>query len=135
MVRSGGYRLLLLFPRHNPFLSVCLLSNLNSLVLDYCARQIVGGRHKLFGYLKQLPVLPPPYYSNERAELIVCRALELTYTSHSLASFARDLGYDGPPFAWDEDRRALLRAELDAFYARAYGSTRDECATSSTPPT
>ena len=43
-----------------------------------------------------------------------------------MAPFARDLGYDGPPFAWDEDRRALLRAELDAFYARAYGLTRDE---------
>ena len=44
----------------------------------------------------------------------------------SLAPFARDLGYDGPPFAWDEDRRAHLRADLDAFYARAYGLTRDE---------
>ena len=43
-----------------------------------------------------------------------------------MAPFARDLGYDGPPFAWDEDRRALLRAELDGFYARAYGLTRDE---------
>lgn len=31
-----------------------------------------------------------------------------------------------PPFAWDEDRRARLRADLDAFYARAYGLTRDE---------
>jgi len=31
-----------------------------------------------------------------------------------------------PPFGWDEDRRALLRAELDAFYARAYGLDRDE---------
>jgi hypothetical protein len=40
--------------------------------------------------------------------------------------FARDLDYDGPPFPWDEDRRALLRAELDAWYARAYGLTRDE---------
>ena len=43
-----------------------------------------------------------------------------------MAPFARDLGYDGPPFAWDEDRRAQLRAELDALYARAYGLTRDE---------
>lgn len=31
-----------------------------------------------------------------------------------------------PPFTWDEDRRADLRADLDAFYARAYGLTRDE---------
>jgi hypothetical protein len=43
-----------------------------------------------------------------------------------MAPFARDLGYDGPPFAWNEDRRARLRAELDAWYARAYGLTRDE---------
>ena len=55
------------------------------------------------------------------------RVLELTYTSHSLAPFARDMGHDGPPFPWDEeDRRAHLRADLDAFYARAYGLTRDE---------
>ncbi|MEI8045158.1 MAG: hypothetical protein WCL11_27345, partial [Verrucomicrobiota bacterium] len=30
------------------------------------------------------------------------------------------------PFRWDEARRALLRAELDAWFARAYGLTRDE---------
>ena len=57
---------------------------------------------------------------------IVRRVLELTYTSHAMAPFARDLGYDGPPFIWDEDRRAHLRAELDAWYALAYGLTRDE---------
>jgi hypothetical protein len=43
-----------------------------------------------------------------------------------MAPFAHDLGYDGPPFTWDEDRRAQVRAELDAWYARAYGLTRDE---------
>lgn len=52
--------------------------------------------------------------------------LELSYTSHSMAPFARDLGYEGSPFAWDEDRRAALRAELDAWYALAYGLTFDE---------
>jgi hypothetical protein len=30
------------------------------------------------------------------------------------------------PFMWDEDRRAHLRAELDAYYAKLYGLTRDE---------
>lgn len=30
------------------------------------------------------------------------------------------------PYRWDEARRAQLRAELDAWYARAYGLTRDE---------
>jgi hypothetical protein len=40
--------------------------------------------------------------------------------------FAEDLGYDGAPFEWDISKRAKLRAELDAWYARAYGLTRDE---------
>jgi len=31
-----------------------------------------------------------------------------------------------PPFKWDEDRRAVLRAELDAYYARLYGLTRKQ---------
>lgn len=116
----------LLFPRHSPDQCAYLLANLNSLVLDYCARQIVGGTHLTIGYLKQLPVLEPGFYTDKRGDFIKLRTLELTYTSHSLAPFARDLGHDGPPFAWDEDRRALLRADLDAFYARAYGLTRDE---------
>lgn len=29
-------------------------------------------------------------------------------------------------FRWDEVRRAQLRAELDAYYARLYGLTHDE---------
>lgn len=31
-----------------------------------------------------------------------------------------------PPFRWDEARRARLRAELDAYYARLYGLTRKQ---------
>ena len=31
-----------------------------------------------------------------------------------------------PPFKWDEERRAVLRAELDAYYARLYGLTRKQ---------
>lgn len=30
------------------------------------------------------------------------------------------------PFVWDDGRRAVLRAELDALYGRLYGLTRDE---------
>jgi hypothetical protein len=40
-----------------------------------------------------------------------------------------ELAPDGiplPPFRWDEDRRARLRAELDAIYARLYGLTRKQ---------
>jgi len=31
-----------------------------------------------------------------------------------------------PPFVFDPERRALLRADLDARYARLYGLTRDD---------
>ncbi|WP_440950797.1 Eco57I restriction-modification methylase domain-containing protein [Methanosphaerula subterraneus] len=41
------------------------------------------------------------------------------------AEIAED-GCPLPPFVWDEERRAVLRAELDALYARLYGLTRDE---------
>jgi hypothetical protein len=40
--------------------------------------------------------------------------------------WAEDLGHSGPPFAWDETRRAELQAELDAFIARKYGLSREE---------
>ena len=36
------------------------------------------------------------------------------------------MGYLGKPFQWDTNRRALWRAELDAYYAKLYGLTRDE---------
>lgn len=35
-------------------------------------------------------------------------------------------GIPFPPFKWDEERRARLRAELDAYYALLYGLERDE---------
>jgi hypothetical protein len=50
----------------------------------------------------------------------------LTYTAWDLAPFARDLGDDGPPFRWDEARRFLLRAELDAAFFHLYGIPRDD---------
>jgi len=103
-----------------------LFGNLNSLVLDYVARQKVGGTSLAYFYLKQFPVLPPSHYSESDLIFIVPRVLELTYTAHDLASWAKDLGFEGAPFAFNLDRRAVLRAELDAYYARLYGLTRDE---------
>ena len=97
-----------------------------SIALDYVARQKVGGTNLNFFYVEQFPVLPPSAYTEQNLAFIVPRVLELTYTSHAMAPFARDLGYGEKPFAWDEDRRSKIRAELDAFYASAYGLTRDE---------
>lgn len=103
-----------------------LIGNLSALCFDYVARQKQGGTTLNFFIYEQLPVLPPAAYTLASLDFIAPRVLELTYTSGSLTPFARDLGYEGDPFHWDEDRRALLRAELDAWYARGYGLTRDE---------
>jgi hypothetical protein len=35
-------------------------------------------------------------------------------------------GFPYPPFTWDENRRAILRAELDAYYAKLFGLEYDE---------
>lgn len=35
-------------------------------------------------------------------------------------------GFPYLPFKWDEERRARLRAELDAIYAHLYGLSREE---------
>ncbi|MBE3566871.1 MAG: SAM-dependent DNA methyltransferase, partial [Thermogemmatispora sp.] len=107
---------------------------LSSLVFDYVARQKVGSTNLNFFILKQLPVLPPARYQqpcpweSDRTlgDWIRPRALELTYTAWDLAAFARDCGYDGPPFRWDEKRRFLLRCELDAAYFHLYGIARDD---------
>ena len=103
-----------------------LFANANSVILDFVARQKVGGINMSFYFISQFPFLAPHFYSTPRLSFLRPKILELTYTSCELAPFALDLGYDGPPFAWDEERRAHLRAGLDAFYARAYGVTRDE---------
>jgi hypothetical protein len=125
--RSGAGNTLALAFSGRQSREVCaLLASLASLPLDYVARQKVGGLHLTFTYVKQFPVLPPQAFSVTDLDFIVERVLELSYTSHSMRPFAEDLAYFGPPFGWNEDRRALLRAELDARIAHLYGLTRDQ---------
>src|SRR5690606_17377761 len=107
-------------------LVAALLANLCSLVFDYVARIKLGGTHLTFFVLKQLPVLPPQAYDQTSLSFISSRIVELVYTSSVLKPFAQDLGYDVSPYPWNPERRAALRAELDAYYAYLYGLTRDE---------
>jgi hypothetical protein len=137
---------------------LALIANLTSLVLDYVARQKVGGTNLTFYHTKQFPVLPPDRYTAADLHFIVPRVLELVYTAWDMASLAQDVWaeadpalrtaiqawlasapchpdtppawvagpYPFPPFVWDEARRAILRAELDAYYAHLYGLTRKQ---------
>jgi N-6 DNA Methylase len=122
-----GDTLLLIFPKINEDrLISCLLGNLNSMVFDFVARQKIGGTHLKFFTVRQLPVLPPESYTPQDIEFISIRVLELVYTAWDMQPFAQDMGYEGAPFVWNPERRALLRAELDAKYAKLYGLTREE---------
>jgi hypothetical protein len=104
-----------------------LLGVLNSLILDYTARQKVGGTHLSYFILYQLPVMHPTEVPLPWAiDLIVRSVIELSYTSNSLSVFAHDCGYSGPPFRWDVKRRFLLRCELDALFFHLYGINRDD---------
>ncbi|MFZ5803254.1 MAG: Eco57I restriction-modification methylase domain-containing protein [Acidobacteriota bacterium] len=60
------------------------------------------------------------------ADFVRPRVLELTYTAWDLKPFAQDLGYDGPPFRYDPERRFWLRAELDALFFLLYLGTPEE---------
>ncbi|SDP75585.1 Methyltransferase domain-containing protein [Actinopolyspora xinjiangensis] len=112
----------------------CLQANLTAFALDYPARLKVGGTHLNYFVYQQLPVLPPSDYHeyspwNQKTDVcswVSRNVLELTYTAWDMAPFAADLGDEGPPFRWDEQRRELLRAELDAAYFHLYGVERDD---------
>lgn len=123
---TGDTLLLIFIPKELNSKIACLLAEQNSLVHDYVARQKVGGTHLKYHVKKQLPNLPPSQYNQKDEDFIVPRVLELTYTSNELKDWACELGYQGPPFSWDPEHRALLRAELDAYYARLYGLDRDD---------
>ncbi|MFD6967796.1 Eco57I restriction-modification methylase domain-containing protein [Streptomyces sp. NPDC059949] len=99
----------------------------SSFVVDYVARQSIGGTSMSFFIMRQLAV-PTPDQLAPHSELITARILELTYTATDMTAFARDLGDTGAPFVWDTDRRAAIRAELDALFFHLYGITREDTA-------
>jgi len=111
-----------------------LVANFSALVLDYVARQKLGGINLNLFVTQQLPFLTPISY---REPTPWCPALrlddwinnridELIWTAWDAQSIADELGDDGPPFVWDEGRRQLIQAELDATFFRLYGLERDE---------
>lgn len=123
------------FDNNNWVLIASLLAAMNSLVVDFLARQKLGGTNMSDYITKQLPILPPSAYlvaclweqSLENvAEWIRLKVLELVYTSYSLKPFALDLGYTGEPFAWNPERRFILRCELDAAFFHLYGINRED---------
>ncbi|WP_185714344.1 hypothetical protein [Schleiferia thermophila] len=180
-----GNSMPLIFLEKSSISKYVFASILTSLIFDYCTRQKLGGVNMTFGYVQQLPVLSPLQLKFSERQ-ILCKALELSYTSWDIKAFADDVwreagesekvevkserfgelsalqaaivqqweenraatgghawappewhedygrspdeveGCPLPPFKWDEERRAVLKAELDALYARLYGLTTEE---------
>jgi len=166
-ITAAGHSIQFILSKERTLRKCCLVSNLNSLIFDFIAKQKIGGINFSYFILKQLPTIPPTGYRSTLLSLIITKVLELTYTAWDIKAFADDLwreadeplraalkqqwdenvaGTDGghvdaeppswaeiapdgfpyPPFKWDEERRARLRAELDAIYAHLYGLTKEE---------
>lgn len=133
-----------------------LLANMNSLILDFSAKfKICNSKHLNMFSVKQLPVLPPSAYHEAALSFIVPRVMALTYTANDMTEWAKALWNDSTPamrqkmlelngksrefsqensgstlacgpYIYDDIKRAILRAELDAYFARLYGLTRTE---------
>ena len=99
----------------------------NSFACDYATRQKLGGNNLNYFVVKQLPILKPSTLARHRS-FIERLLLELCYTAWDMAPFAADLGWEGPPFRWNAERRALIRAEMDALMFRLYGIDRSDVA-------
>ena len=105
-----------------------------------CARKLQGQTHLNLLHCRATSrravlsvTIPSASVPKTAGEIVREAVLELTYTAHDMASFARDLGYlnEGgevkQPFVWDEERRLHLRAKLDAVFFHLYGVTnRDD---------
>lgn len=123
-----GHKMPLMFLNNLKTLSLflCCYANTNSMVFDFVSRQKIGGTSMGYFIIKQLPLIPLSSFQSDDISFIHERAIELVYTSYELQDFADDCGYKDRPFTWDDNRRAILKAELDAYYANLYGLTRDE---------
>jgi len=123
---GAGHNLGVLLPIgiKTPKEALLLLSNLNTIVLDYVCRQKVGGSHLTVFILNQLPFIKPGDYSLSARDFIVQRALRLCFSCIQMQTIAEEFEAAILPLTAEES--LIIRAELDAYYTHLYGLTRDE---------
>jgi hypothetical protein len=115
-------------PKRDAIFSCCLAANLNSFTFNYLIKLRQAGFNLNKGVYECIPVVCSAdslsRLSLDSGDLgrvwISSRVLGLCYTAWDLQAFAQDCGWPGPPFRWDEDRRFLLRCELDAAFFHLY---------------
>lgn len=139
----------------SPKLHACLLADFNSIPHDVVCRMKLGGTTMNYFYKKQMPVLPPSAYHEAALSFIVPRVMALTYTANDMTEWAKALWNDSTPamrqkmlelngknrkfsqensgstlacgpYIYNDAKRSVLKAELDAYFARLYGLTRTE---------
>ncbi|GAA4619407.1 N-6 DNA methylase [Actinoallomurus liliacearum] len=116
-----GHKFPLMLSDQAPTLIAVLIAVQSSLLFDYVSRQKIGSTSMGLFIWKQLPV-PTPGSLAAHVTFLIPRVLELVYTTYDMAPLARDLGDAGrAPYQWDEDRRAVIRSELDAYFFHLYG--------------
>jgi hypothetical protein len=119
----------------NPEQAALLLACLNSYVLDYVARQKVGGENLNQFIAEQLPIPSPDTFESIHLDgepikkHIQELVLDLMYTGESLDSFAEGMDYDGDYSSFtapDGVPREQKRFELEALLFHAYSRTASD---------
>jgi hypothetical protein len=92
-----------------------LTAAMSSFIVDYCARQKLGGQNMTFGTVSQLPILPPDSYRVRPKWLASALSDWMLLRAERL--------YRGD---MDRNEYLLARAELDAAFFHLYGIQRDD---------
>jgi hypothetical protein len=111
-----------------------LLANLNSVVLDYVAREKIGNVNLNFFLVEQFTMFPPDFYEQKchweknvtLEKWISDRVLKLTCTSNDMIPLAKAAGFMPAVHKWDPAERLDLMAEIDAAFFLLYGIERND---------
>jgi hypothetical protein len=128
-----GHKFPLAFPAAPPY-GPLLHAVWSTMAFDYVARQKISGTGMTYFIVKQIACPSPGTFAQPTswqphctlADWVTPYVLELSYTSWRLKPYAEEMGDAGPPFRWNPERRALLRADLDAAMLHVYGLARTE---------
>lgn len=133
--KGVGHTATLLYAERGCMPGASLYGMMSSLIFDYTTRQKIGGTHASINYVKQFPVLTPDQIPSAMQWQIVKRVAELCYFNHDMDGWAEELWEEmneeqraelpqlgaQQPWVYNPERRAVLKAELDAIFAHLYG--------------
>jgi hypothetical protein len=123
---AAGRKLPQLYLNQPALASACLVGWFNSFPFDFIARCKLTSTSVSNSFLEQMPFPSPAQFKESElgdirhGSWVGGSVLELSFTSWDLKGLGMDCQYDGPPFAWNEQRRFQIRCELDAAYFYLY---------------